>query len=531
MKNVILTFAFLMTALITLSGQHGTCPPPSCECVDGLSELQLYYFGPDGANVNIEVYSDQVGGNQIALFAGVVKGDLLTLSAAGLPTGIFPQHTFFRITDPVTRESCLIRIYTQCPRNAWPGATDDLQVLGKQYGPLFVSGYTSAGNNQDCGLEDVAQYWRVGGNVLPLEGGEFGSLNIAPIHFIIGGIRRATLDGHGNLKLGTGLAEAQLHVSRDARIDEELDIYGVATIHNAAPSASPADGALIVSGGAGIGENLNVAQRLGVGGDAAIALNTAIGEHLSVGASANIAQNAAVGQNLSVGASADIGQNATVGQGLSVGASADIGQNATIGQGLSVGASANIAQNASVGHNLNVGSSADIFQNAAVGQALSVGASATVGANLGVGSTATIGANLNVGQDAQVSGRLQVGTAATPAGFAASVDGRIICEELRVRNSNNWPDYVFAADYPLMALEELEAFIAANRHLPGIPSETDVQQNQGFDLGEMQRLQMEKIEELTLYTIALNRENAQLKEHLSEMQEKLAAILAKLEKQ
>jgi acyl-[acyl carrier protein]--UDP-N-acetylglucosamine O-acyltransferase len=511
MKNVILTLVFLIAALGMLPSQN-TCPPPSCECVDGLSELQLYYFGPAGTAVNIEVFSDQAVGNLLASFAGVVTGDLLTVSAAGLPSGLLAQHTVFRITDPVTREVCTVRIYTQCPRNAWPGANDDLQVLGKQYGPLFVSGYTSAGNNQDCSLEDVAQYWRVGGNLLPLEGGEFGSLNIAPIHFIIGGIRRATLDGHGNLKLGTGLAEAQLHVSRDARIDEALDVYGVASIHSTTTSSNPAEGALIVSGGAGIGENLNVAQRLGVGADAAIALNAAIGQHLSVGASADIAQNAAIGQNLAVGANAAIAQNATV------------------GQNLHVDANAAIAQNAAVGQNLHVSANANIFQNASVGQALSVGASATIGANLSVASTAAIGANLNVGQDAQISGRLRVGAAATPVGFAASVDGRIICEELRVRNSNNWPDYVFAADYPLMALEELEAFIAANRHLPGIPSEAAVQQNQGFDLGEMQRLQMEKIEELTLYAIALNRENAQLQERLSETQKILSAILAKLEK-
>jgi len=63
-----------------------------------------------------------------------------------------------------------------------------------------------------------------------------------------------------------------------------------------------------------------------------------------------------------------------------------------------------------------------------------------------------------------------------------------------------WADFVFDADYELKSLAEVEAYILANKHLPNVPSEEEVLAN-GLDLGEMQAIQQQKIEELTLYII------------------------------
>jgi len=87
-------------------------------------------------------------------------------------------------------------------------------------------------------------------------------------------------------------------------------------------------------------------------------------------------------------------------------------------------------------------------------------------------------------------------------GFKLSVDGKVMCEELRVEMSP-WADYVFDDNYQLMSFDELEAFIAANNHLPGIPSATIIE-SEGLDVGNMQAKMMEKIEELTLHIIQLN---------------------------
>ena len=95
------------------------------------------------------------------------------------------------------------------------------------------------------------------------------------------------------------------------------------------------------------------------------------------------------------------------------------------------------------------------------------------------------------------------------AGYLLSVDGKIMSEELKVQSSGAWPDYVFAEDYDLKTIEEYEASIKENSHLPGIPS-AKVIEEEGIMVGDMQKRQMEKIEELALYVIQLNKRMNQL---------------------
>ncbi len=101
-------------------------------------------------------------------------------------------------------------------------------------------------------------------------------------------------------------------------------------------------------------------------------------------------------------------------------------------------------------------------------------------------------------------GRVVIGNIAPATNYLLSVDGRIMCEELKVQNSGNWPDYVFAADYKLPTLSEVENHINTNGHLIGIPSACEVEEN-GVGVGDMQKKLLEKIEELTLYVISLEK--------------------------
>lgn len=94
--------------------------------------------------------------------------------------------------------------------------------------------------------------------------------------------------------------------------------------------------------------------------------------------------------------------------------------------------------------------------------------------------------------------------------YLLAVDGKIISEEVRVEVSGSWPDYVFAEDYDLMPLQQLEQQITTEKHLPGIPS-ADVIDSDGIALGEMQKAMMQKIEELTLYVIDLQKQIEELK--------------------
>jgi hypothetical protein len=75
---------------------------------------------------------------------------------------------------------------------------------------------------------------------------------------------------------------------------------------------------------------------------------------------------------------------------------------------------------------------------------------------------------------------------------------------------NSWADDVFAEDYKLMPLNELDGYIKNNKHLPGIPSEAEVKSN-GLSVGDSDAQLLRKIEELTLYTLQLKKEIEELK--------------------
>lgn len=84
--------------------------------------------------------------------------------------------------------------------------------------------------------------------------------------------------------------------------------------------------------------------------------------------------------------------------------------------------------------------------------------------------------------------------------FQVGSNGIVRAREIIVDNSSNWPDYVFADNYHLVPYDELRSYIIKYRHLPNIPSALQVEQD-GIPLGEINRLLLEKIEELTLYIL------------------------------
>jgi hypothetical protein len=98
-----------------------------------------------------------------------------------------------------------------------------------------------------------------------------------------------------------------------------------------------------------------------------------------------------------------------------------------------------------------------------------------------------------------------------------AVKGRIAATEFTVTALASWPDYVFDNSYRLKSLEETEAFIKVNKHLPNIPA-ANVVEKEGYGLGEMQKLMMEKIEELTLHLIEANKEIQLLKKQMAVIQ-------------
>ncbi|MDR2886831.1 MAG: hypothetical protein LBV26_02340 [Bacteroidales bacterium] len=99
------------------------------------------------------------------------------------------------------------------------------------------------------------------------------------------------------------------------------------------------------------------------------------------------------------------------------------------------------------------------------------------------------------------NGNLGIGTANPTSKL--TVAGDIRAREITV-NANAGADFVFAPNYRLRPLDEVETFIKDNRHLPDIAPADDMVQN-GVNMGEFQIQLLQKIEELTLYIIELEK--------------------------
>jgi hypothetical protein len=108
------------------------------------------------------------------------------------------------------------------------------------------------------------------------------------------------------------------------------------------------------------------------------------------------------------------------------------------------------------------------------------------------------------------SGSVSIGTTQAPSGYKLAVAGKAVAEEIVVKLQTNWPDFVFEEDYKLPSLTELQLFIAQHKHLPGLPSASEVARD-GVKLGEMNAILLQKIEELTLYIIEQQKQIDELK--------------------
>lgn len=110
--------------------------------------------------------------------------------------------------------------------------------------------------------------------------------------------------------------------------------------------------------------------------------------------------------------------------------------------------------------------------------------------------------------------------------------GLLYAREVKV-NLDNWSDYVFDEQYPLMPLNELQQFIRKNNHLPNIPSAAEMTEN-GLNVAQSSIFFMEKIEELTLYVLEIN-ERVTVQEALLKQQQETIRLqqelIQKLEQQ
>lgn len=128
------------------------------------------------------------------------------------------------------------------------------------------------------------------------------------------------------------------------------------------------------------------------------------------------------------------------------------------------------------------------------------------------------------------NGKVRIGgdNTTTPDGYKLFVEQGILTEKVKVAISttSDWADYVFAPDYKLMSLKEVEQFTIENKHLPNIPSAAEMVTN-GLDVAQMDAKLLEKVEELTLYIIEQNKTNEVQAKEIEELKAMVKQLLAK----
>lgn len=104
-----------------------------------------------------------------------------------------------------------------------------------------------------------------------------------------------------------------------------------------------------------------------------------------------------------------------------------------------------------------------------------------------------------------------------PVNYKLAVNGKIISTGLKIENVVNWSDFVFDSVYVLQPLKSVEDYLLEYKHLPNIPSAKEVEEN-GYEVQEMDALLLEKIEQLFLYVIELEKQNTILQQKVAELE-------------
>lgn len=280
--------------------------------------------------------------------------------------------------------------------------------------------------------------------------------------------------------------------------------------------------------------NLNVAV-----GYQALKVNTTGSNNTAFGSNA-LAANVGGGSNVALGASSLI---SNVSGNFNIGIGYQALNLATSSSG-NVGIGYSALEKASGGYNVAIGYAAlnatgSLSGNVGIGYLAGLSTTGNNGIFIGnqAGSNETTGEKLYIANSGtstpliygDFSAKyLAVGevTAAdraanTSGGYRLLVKGGMITEKIKVATAGtaDWADYVFDTDYKVMPLEEVEAFVKENKHLPNVPTTQEVMEN-GNDLGKTDAKLLEKIEELTLYMIEMNKEIKALKKENEQLKKK-----------
>jgi len=120
-----------------------------------------------------------------------------------------------------------------------------------------------------------------------------------------------------------------------------------------------------------------------------------------------------------------------------------------------------------------------------------------------------------------------VGIRTTNPEYALTVEGTIGARRIVV-TQRAWADHVFDYNYDLMPLEQVEQYIYENGHLPEIPTAEEVLED-GVDISDVQTKLLQKVEELTLHMIEVNKRMKEMDKRMKEVEKENTALKSKIE--
>ena len=136
------------------------------------------------------------------------------------------------------------------------------------------------------------------------------------------------------------------------------------------------------------------------------------------------------------------------------------------------------------------------------------------GIELGTDGTSAIyidqGQNTFVGFDKIAADKIEDSLKGT---YNLFVKKGILAKDIAIAPSGSWADFVFLPNYQLRTLDEVEQFIVTHKHLPDVPSTEEVEAK-GYSQHEINKVLLQKIEELTLYIVEQHKQIESLKERL-----------------
>ena len=265
-------------------------PVPVCACEAGLSSMNLLYLGSNGVTVN--VYKDQnlKPDQLLQTFSSVQNGATITLSAVPRDHKL-QDNLFLQIAGS---SAPVIQISAKC----------EDAIVGQTYGNFSVVSRTDVKNGVTCSVCDVQQNWKIGGNVVASPCNWLGSMSNSDIILITNNIPRATITAAGDINVNNNLSVGKtLTVTGSTTLQNTLDVTnathlkstlttdgvtnlnntlgvtGITSITNSTQSTTPGNGALVVTGGVGIGGNLNVAGSTNFG---SVGTNTLTARSLNI---------------------------------------------------------------------------------------------------------------------------------------------------------------------------------------------------------------------------------------------------------